>query len=66
MLLQGHGSSIEYTAFIAQDGQSKPFSPLLQVSHPEDRRNFSGGAEDAHPASKSNKRYASTGLFKDF
>ena len=38
----------------------------MQVSHPEDRRNFSGGAEDAHPAGKSNKRYVSTGLFKDF
>ena len=41
-------------------------SLLLQVSHPEDRRNFSGGAEDSHPAGKSNKRYVSTGLFKDF
>lgn len=38
----------------------------LQVSHAEDRRNFSGGSEDSHPAGKSNKRYVSTGLFKDF
>ncbi len=36
-----------------------------QVTHPEDTRNFSGGPEDMH-ASKSNKRYVSTGVFKDF
>ena len=39
---------------------------LAQVAHAEDRRNFSGGSEDSHPAGKSNKRYVSTGLFKDF
>ena len=39
---------------------------LEQVAHAEDRRNFSGGSEDQHPAGRSNKRYVSTGLFKDF
>ena len=39
---------------------------LEQVAHEEDRRNFSGGSEDRHPAGRNNKRYVSTGLFKDF
>ena len=39
---------------------------LEQVAHGEDRRNFSGGSEDQHPAGRSNKRYVSTGLYKDF
>jgi hypothetical protein len=39
---------------------------VVQVSHPEDTRNFSGAPEDAHPAGSKTKHYVSTGVFKDF
>lgn len=35
-----------------------------QIAHAEDVRNFCGGAEEPHAASK--KRYVSTGTFRDF
>ena len=66
--LKSHAGCIHAYLCRAQSCEKarRPGFLLVQVSHPEDRRNFSGGAEDAHPAGKSNKRYVSTGLFKDF
>ncbi|KAK9909485.1 hypothetical protein WJX75_003002 [Coccomyxa subellipsoidea] len=55
-------ANFDWAAFSKRQMKA-PYIP--QVTHPEDTRNFSGGPEDLH-ASKGNKRYVSTGVFKDF
>ena len=37
----------------------------LQISHPEDTRNFVAASEE-HPAGRARRGYQSMGIFKDF